>query len=71
MTPVASASPTPAKRPATMPIPPPTGVSRSCQRSPLGLATRRRGRIRRVSQMTAAETGRAAIAAIAVIGRER
>jgi hypothetical protein len=54
-----------------MPIPPPTGVSRSCQRSPLGLATRRRGRIRRVSQMTAAETGRAAIAAIAVIGRER
>ena len=66
MTPVASATKTPAANPAKMPTPPNVGVASACQRSSEGMATSRppTGERRR-SQRTAAETESAAIATIA------
>jgi hypothetical protein len=64
----ASAAPTPATRPAKSPIPPRSGVCRSCQRSPRGSATTRRPSGERISaQVASAEAGSAKVASAAVI----
>ncbi len=60
--PTATASAAPAARPAAIPTPPNVGVARSCQRSPVGCATRRRPTDgeRRRAQSTKDATGSAA-----------
>ncbi len=65
--PTATARPTPANSPATMPTPPNVGVVRSCQRSPEGTATSRLpSRVWSRRSSVSAATGRATIVTAAL-----